>query len=223
MWLVTSNRKGIPSTQLSREISVTQKTVWYMLQRIRKAMGYTDKDIDLSGEVEVDEAYIGGREKNKHFSKRIKGTQGISFKTKEAVLEMLERGGKVVVVHLNNTKHNTITNEVIKRVKFGSVLSSDEFHAYSRLGTLYQHISVNHSVGEYVNKMAHTNGIESFWALLKRGYVGIYHHISTKHLRYVTECSTRFNLQYLQTEGERTTRVLSNTSCRKLSYKELVA
>jgi len=204
VWLIASNRKGIASTQLGREIGVPQNTAWFMLQRVRKAMG--------------------GKEKNKHRSKRTKGTQGRSTKTKEPVIGMLQRGGDVVAKHVKNTNQRTIIASVVKTVRFGSVIATDEYRSYRPLGAAYHHITVNHGVGEYVDGMASTNSIESFWALLKRGYCGIYHHMSAKHLhRYVDEYCARYNLRNMTSEGARHEVIMSHIGCGKLSWAEVTA
>ena len=221
-WLMTSHRKGCPATQIERELRVSYKTAWFMMHRIRHVLGATNADSKLSGVVEIDETYIGGKEKNKHRSKRVKGNQGRSLKTKEAVIGMKERDGKVVARHVADTSQQTVIRHVVNTIKSGSVVSTDEYNAYNRLGGLYHHVKVNHSVGEYVNGMASTNGIESFWALLKRGYIGVYHHMSAKHLsRYVDEFSARFNLPANLTNGERCAMILAHSGCGKLSWKDL--
>lgn len=224
VWLITSNRKGIPSTQLGREIGVPQNTAWFMLQRIRKVMGATVDEKQLSGVVEADETYIGGKEKNKHAHKRQKGTQGRSTKTKEPVIGLLQRGGDVVARHVHNTNQHTVIGEVVRTVKLGAVIATDEYRSYKPLKAAYHHITVNHGVGEYVDGMASTNGIESFWALLKRGYCGVYHYMSAKHLhRYVGEYCARYNLRDMNSDGMRCDSIISHIGCGKLSWKEVTA
>ncbi len=224
IWLISTHRRGIPAKQLKRELGVAYNTAWFMAHRIRKAFGVTHNPSTLSGTIEIDETYIGGREDNKHKKSRTSGTQGRSIKTKRPVLAMLQRGGDIVARPVEDTKKRTIGKEVLKPVSSGSVLSSDEFLSYRHLGSLYHHIMVNHGVGEYVKGMAHVNGVESFWALLKRGYVGVYYKMSAKHLhRYVDEYAYRFNMRKEQSSGVRCDSILRNISCGKLSWQELTA
>lgn len=222
IWLMSSNRRGIPATQLQRELGVAYNTALFMKHRIRKAFGATDNAPRLSGTIEVDESYIGGREANKHKHKRTGGTKGRSIKTKKPVLAMLQRGGDIVARPVENTKKRTIAREVLKSVASGSVISTDEFLSYRHLGRLYHHVMVNHRVGQYVKGMAHTNGVESFWSLLKRGYIGIYYKMSAKHLhRYVDEYSARFNMRKERSSGIRCENIISRITCGKLSWREL--
>ena len=193
MYLISSHKKGIASHQLARDIKVTQKTAWFILQKVRTLYGQTVNE--LSGEVECDEAYIGGREKNKHESKKTEGTQGRSTKTKTPVFGMIERGGKLVAKKVKNTQGNTLSPIIRQIVKPGSRIFTDEFIGYKSLyDSEYTHAIVHHNAKEFVVGDAYTNSIEGFWGQLKRSIFGIYHFVSAKYLqRYVDEAVFRYN------------------------------
>src|ERR1017187_3711131 len=175
MWMIASNRNGISSWELHRAIGVTQKTAWFMLHRIRLAMQNTKTGGKLGGEVEVDETYIGGKARNMHKSRKARALEGRGGgKTgKVGVQGMLQRGGKVVATVIEDAKYATLVPNVWENVEKGSRVITDEATGYLGLQADYTHDTINH-LESYVNGDIHTNGIENFWSLLKRGLNGTY-------------------------------------------------
>ncbi|MBO5018194.1 MAG: IS1595 family transposase, partial [Alistipes sp.] len=179
IWLITSHKKGISSLQLSKDINVTQKTSWFMLQRIRKCFK-EENNSTLYNEVEIDETYIGGRERNKNPFSQHRGTQGRSTKTKTPVIGMVERKGKLVSHIITDAKSSTLTPVILNTVDLSSTVYTDEWKGYNMIDKLYNHLFVKHKDNEFVSGRVYTNTIENFWGLLKRGLLGIYHNTSKK-------------------------------------------
>jgi transposase-like protein len=221
IWLITSHKKGIASTQLARDIAVTQKTAWFMTHRLRHAAETKSFNAPLKGEVEVDETFVGGKEKNKHAHKKKPGSQGGA--NKAVVFGMLERGGELRARKVPDATAATVQGEIRQHVEPGTNIMTDEHRGYLGLDGIFNHHTVNHSAGEYVKHyFIHTNGLEGAWSLFKRQVFGIHHFVSTKHLdRYLDEFTYRYNRRDAG-EGERMNDFLERVSGR-LTYQELIA
>ena len=220
VWLITSAKNGISSYEIHRSIGVTQKTAWFMMHRIRLAM-QNGSFMKLSGNVEVDETFIGGKAKNMHVAKRKAIIQGRGSVGKTAVMGLLERKGRVLAKVIERTDRETLHAEVKANVEKDSNLFTDEWRSYRGLDADYIHQVINHGV-EYVREHIHTNGIENFWSLLKRTIKGTYVSVEPFHLgRYLDEQTFRFN-ERKGKDQDRFLGVLQAVSGKRLTYDELV-
>lgn len=221
IYQITNNKKGISATQLAKDIGVTVKTAWFMAHRIRTA--YQSRlDTKLNGEVELDETFVGGKNKNRHWDKKVKKCQGRSFKDKTPVMGMLERGGRVVCKVVRNTSYKSLTAPILRNVDRSTTLYMDEWGGYKTVQRVYKHGVVDHGHGIYVKGGAYTNNIEAFWGnFCKRAMEGTYNHVSRKHMqRYFDEFAYCYNTRDYS-EVERWESVFSN--CRhRLTYNQLI-
>jgi len=192
MWMVTNCKNGISSYEIAKDVKVTQKSAWFMLHRIRLAM-QDETSGKLSGQVEVDETFIGGKARNMHLDKRERRITGTGGKDKTIVFGALERGGKIRTAVLSDRKRAAVETAVKTHVEAGSALYSDALKSYDNLAQEYAHQVIDHAE-KYVDGQVHTNGLENFWSLLKRGISGTYVAVEPFHLfRYLDEQVFRYN------------------------------
>ncbi len=228
LWLIANCRNGISSWEIHRALGVTQKTAWFMLHRVRLAMQDDRKGGKLSGEVEIDESYIGGKARNMHRSDKARKLQGKGggMAGKVAVQGLLQRGGHIRARVIDNSQRQNVVPAVHENVEAGSHVYTDELRSYFGLQSDYEHDVINHAEA-YVNGQIHTNGLENFWSLLKRGLGGTYVSVEPFHLfRYLDEQAYRYNHRKNadgspMDEEDRFSSLCSQIVGRRLTYKEL--
>jgi transposase-like protein len=219
IWIVANSKNGVSSHELSRSIGLTQKSAWFVLQRVRLAM-QTGTFAKFSGEVEVDETFIGGLARNMHPDVRRRKITGTGGKDKTAVIGFRERGGEVRASVVPDRTRRTLQARVRDQVEAGASVYTDSLNSYTGLSSDYVHAVVDHAE-RYVNGRVHTNGIENFWALLKRGIKGTYVQVAPFHLfRYLDERMFTFNYRDMD-DFNRFLAVLGQTAGKRLTYDDL--
>ena len=225
LWMLTNCKNGISSCELARDLNVTQKTAWFMLHRIRIALQDETFGGKMNGEVEADETFIGGKARNMHLRERQRRITGTGGKDKTIVFGMLQRDGRIRAKVMPDRKRENLQLEIKKHIQTGSALYTDEWVAYKGLETDYQHQVVDHAM-QYVNGRVHTNGLENFWSLLKRGLAGTYISVEPFHLfRYLDEQVFRYNNRATKdnplNDSDRFSYVVSKLFGKRLTFAQL--
>jgi transposase-like protein len=221
VWLLANAKNGVSSWEIHRALGVTQKTAWFMLQRVRLAMQDNATGGKLSGEVEADETFIGGKSRFMHKGKRLEKITHSRNRGKVAVMGLLERHGEVRVKVMPNVRKAGLQAEVRANVEAGANVYTDALRSYEGLDADYVHEVIDHAEA-YVRGNVHTNGLENFWSLLKRGIRGTYVSVEAFHLfRYLDEQAFRFNTRKDMDDSERFVAVMRQIVGRRLTYKAL--
>lgn len=218
---ISTSKKGISSVELSTRIGVSQKTAWLINHKIRTMLTETEPQL-LDGIVEGDESFFGGKNKNRHADKKVEQSQGRSHKDKTAVFGLVQRDGKVRTFVVADTNSQTLQSIMVANVAKEAVLITDAYTAYKGLEKIYNHVTVKHTDGNYVtDKHFHTNNIENFWSIFKRGVIGIYHYVSPQHLQlYCSEFSSRYNNRN-ESNIDRFARIIKNCDNNTITYAKL--
>lgn len=222
IWLCTTSSKGISSVNLAKQLSITQKSAWFVLSRIREMFTATAPSM-LSGVIEIDESFVGGKTKNMSKKKRkdIKENKTLND-NKTVVIGMVERGGNIICKPIQSRRNEHILPEIAKHIHIGSTVYTDEWRAYESLKQNHHHDYIEHRMDQFVKGDVHTQTIEGFWSILKRGIIGVYHQTSTKHLhRYCNEFAYRYNRKESETVLKFADAIASVNKAR-ITYKELI-
>lgn len=224
MYFIATSKKGCSSLQIAEQLGVTQKTAWFVLHRIREMLRDNSNE-KLSGIVSVDETFVGGKNKNRHKDKKAPASQGRAHVDKTPVVGLIQRDGKVKTFVVSDTNSDTLHKIMGDNVEEGSILVTDAYRSYNGLDTRYTHVTVKHGGGGYTvtigNDKFHTNNIENFWSIFKRGIIGIYHFVSVKHLeRYCQEFGYRYNRRDL-TGVEKFDAALYQVATTRITYNTL--
>ncbi len=224
LYNLVNSKKGISSYQLSGDTGITQKSAWHLLKDLRSSLEQSNfiKDI-FKNEVEIDETYIGGKNKNRHWDKKVPHSQGRSYRDKIPFLGILEKhSGRIFAKEVSNVERKTLEPIIKKHVEVGSIVNTDEWKSYNKLYNLFKHQVVNHRTNQYTNKDASVNGMENFWSHVKRGITGTHHQISRKHAQgYMDEYVFRHNTRK-HSNQERFDLILGSVMSKNLNCQQLI-